>query len=690
MSSHFTLGLRSLRVAGLAIALLAAMCTPLLAQAPPSADTFVSSSTAKTNYGSAIALVVGQGTTSYVQFNVAGIPAGATISKATLRLYVDAVAKAGKFDVYQLNSSWAENTLTYNTPPPPLGLSVTSGPGVSITAASLNQFLLIDITALARGWVNGTIPNNGVALALTTGSSGSFSFDSKESLLTGNGPELEIAFTSGTGPQGPPGATGAQGLQGLTGATGATGSIGPMGLVGPQGPAGTNGINGTNGTGFDFRNAFDPTVIYASNDVVSYNGATYVAIAANGPSSSTPDVNSAWTIMAQQGATGAAGATGPAGANGTQGPQGSTGATGATGPQGAIGLTGATGPQGLQGFSGPTGPQGPQGATGPPGLAGTDPNSRMIFPIFFPGNLSGTWIGGQFVLDQAITVLRIAATAKTPTGTSCPAAVFRFTDGTKGQDLVLTPGQSWSDTGSIQLTFAAGATLQASLRTGSTCGANAAGADANLLVEYKVQAAGDSDTCPSPNKSCGTFCTNTALDPANCGSCGTTCTGGVACANGNCAGQTISCNTAADCPAEPNTTSPTCISNKCGYAACTVGFNDCDQNITNGCECVGGCLGSACAPLHSNGVGQTYTDAFALGTYTSVTATEAATAYETSVGSTGTSVSDGWQCGGTGPTFVCATDPTQNPVYCWGYSGSIAGRVSNGSCPFGVGISTWK
>lgn len=31
---------------------------PLLAQAPPSADTFVSSSTAKTNYGSAIALVV--------------------------------------------------------------------------------------------------------------------------------------------------------------------------------------------------------------------------------------------------------------------------------------------------------------------------------------------------------------------------------------------------------------------------------------------------------------------------------------------------------------------------------------------------------------------------------------------------------------------------------------------------------
>src|SRR5450631_2568747 len=235
---------------------LALLSLPLFAQAPPSADTFVSSSTAKTNYGSSIALVVGSGTTSYVRFNLAGIPAGASISKATLRLYVDAVAKNGTFDVYQLNSSWAENTLTYNTPPPPLGLSVTNGTGVSITTASWNQFLLIDITALAQGWVNGTIPNNGVALALTSGSSGSFSFDSKESLLTGNGPELEIALNSGTGPQGP---------------------LGPMGLTGAQGLQGVAGPQGAAGTGFNFRAAFDNTASYAANDVVSYNGSSYVA-----------------------------------------------------------------------------------------------------------------------------------------------------------------------------------------------------------------------------------------------------------------------------------------------------------------------------------------------------------------------------------------------------------------------------
>jgi hypothetical protein len=103
----------------LVFVLLALMSLPLLAQAPPSGDTFVSSSYAKTNFGSSIALVVQPGATTFIQFNLSGVPAGASVSKATLRLYVDAVAKSGSFDVYQLNNSWNENTLTYNTPPPP-------------------------------------------------------------------------------------------------------------------------------------------------------------------------------------------------------------------------------------------------------------------------------------------------------------------------------------------------------------------------------------------------------------------------------------------------------------------------------------------------------------------------------------------------------------------------------------------
>jgi hypothetical protein len=219
----------------------------LLAQAPPSADTFVSSSTPKINYGPSFALIVGQGSTTYVQFNLAGTPTGASISKATLRLYVDAVAKSGTFDVYQLNNGWSENTLTYNTPPPALGVSATGGHPVSISSSSWNQFLLIDITSLVQGWIGGTIANHGVALALTSGSTGSFSFDSKESLLTGNGPELDIILSNGAGPQGPAGPIGPVGPQGATGAAGAPGQQGTAGPTGPVGPQGISGIAGPAG-----------------------------------------------------------------------------------------------------------------------------------------------------------------------------------------------------------------------------------------------------------------------------------------------------------------------------------------------------------------------------------------------------------------------------------------------------------
>jgi len=202
-----------------------ALCTVTApAQAtPPSADTFVSSTFPRTNYGSSIILVVQSGANAYLQFNLSTLPGGVTVSKATLRLYVDAVSRSGNFDVYQLNSNWNENTLTYSTPPPALGASATGGNPISISSASLNQFLLIDITPLVQGWVSGSITNNGVALALT-GSSGSFSFDSKESLLTGNGPELEIVLN---GPAGPPGQPGPQGPQGSQGEQGPPGPVLP-------------------------------------------------------------------------------------------------------------------------------------------------------------------------------------------------------------------------------------------------------------------------------------------------------------------------------------------------------------------------------------------------------------------------------------------------------------------------------
>lgn len=228
-------------------------------QAPPSADTYVTNAGvgspintglftfANTNFGNGIALRVATNATGYVQFNLSAVPAGSFVSKATLRLYVNAVIAAGSFDVYEVNGRWDENTLTYNTQPLPLGVSATRALPITVDTTSRNQFLLIDITALVRRWVSGKDPNNGVALVLTSGA-GNFAFDSKENPLTSNGPELEIALNNAgpAGLQGPPGPQGQQGPVGLQGFQGMQGNQGPTGVQGLKGDQGvpSAGVNG--------------------------------------------------------------------------------------------------------------------------------------------------------------------------------------------------------------------------------------------------------------------------------------------------------------------------------------------------------------------------------------------------------------------------------------------------------------
>ena len=202
----------------------AAISVPVKAQqAPPNADAFAVAATPKSNYGPSPLLPVTSGATSFIQFNLSGVPANATVSKATVRLYVDAVTGSGAFDLYELDTPWTEGSLNFANAPTP-GLSATGAKPVSISSANCNQFVLVDITTLVQEWLNGTVANHGIAIKLTS-PGGGFSFDSKESLLTSHEPELEVTLAT----------AGAAGPQGVAGATG------PAGPQGPQGPQGLPG-----------------------------------------------------------------------------------------------------------------------------------------------------------------------------------------------------------------------------------------------------------------------------------------------------------------------------------------------------------------------------------------------------------------------------------------------------------------
>ena len=109
-------------------AVLLVLCTSLpgFAQAPPSADTYVTSAEPSANFGNSQWLPVQSGTSSYIRLNLGALPSNAPIAKATLRLYVNAVAAAGSFDVYQVEGGWSEKGLSFQNAPP-LRQSATGG-----------------------------------------------------------------------------------------------------------------------------------------------------------------------------------------------------------------------------------------------------------------------------------------------------------------------------------------------------------------------------------------------------------------------------------------------------------------------------------------------------------------------------------------------------------------------------------
>jgi len=219
----------------LTLFLLVALLTTAHAQLTPSSDAYTNSATPTKNYGSTTLLDVdGASQITYIQFNLASIPSGASISQATLKLYVNSVTTAGSFNVDYVNGTWSEGTVDWNNAPP-LGTAIASS--VPVVTADKNQYLLINVTSALQAWLNGSETNNGIAL-VANGST-NLTFDSKENTSTSHPAELDVVFAGGDGT--------------ITGVNTAAGS----GLVG-GGTSGTLNLSLTNSC--------------AANQILQWNG----------------------------------------------------------------------------------------------------------------------------------------------------------------------------------------------------------------------------------------------------------------------------------------------------------------------------------------------------------------------------------------------------------------------------------
>jgi hypothetical protein len=124
-------------------------------------DAYVSSAHPATNYGGLTNLYLCNGDIALVQFDLASLPAGTTasqISRATLRALVTRINTAGAVSVQPVTSSWAEPAVTDATIPS-LGQALAW-----FEPTSMQQFVVIDITAIVQGWVTTPSSNHGIAL----------------------------------------------------------------------------------------------------------------------------------------------------------------------------------------------------------------------------------------------------------------------------------------------------------------------------------------------------------------------------------------------------------------------------------------------------------------------------------------------------------------------------------------------
>jgi hypothetical protein len=195
MHVRFSLARKCNLAAALVLVLLAA--TVAHAQLTPSQDSYTNTADPTTNYGSSKLLDVESSQTTYVQFNLSSIPSGYTgadVTKATLKLYVNTVTKAGSFNVDYVNGTWSESTITASTAP---ALGTTIAASVPLTTADKNQYVLIDITSAVQAWLNGSPADDGIALV--GNSPVDATFDSKENTTTSHPPELDIVFAGGGG-----------------------------------------------------------------------------------------------------------------------------------------------------------------------------------------------------------------------------------------------------------------------------------------------------------------------------------------------------------------------------------------------------------------------------------------------------------------------------------------------------------
>jgi len=187
------------------------------------ADTYISNfGDQTTNYGTSGVLAIRSNDfrAALVRFDVSAIPPNATVDAAALDLYVDSQSNANplRVAIYRMNRSWQETEATWLTATlgtawaawgandAPADRAATAA--VTFTMSAANTWYTVDITTLARQWVQDGASNYGLVLRGDAGSSVEYRVRSSDTLAAVFGPKLTVHYSIPSGPTPTPTHTG--------------------------------------------------------------------------------------------------------------------------------------------------------------------------------------------------------------------------------------------------------------------------------------------------------------------------------------------------------------------------------------------------------------------------------------------------------------------------------------------------
>ncbi len=135
----------------------------------PSQDTFIDENNPNSNYGGDNKLKIearaGRRQRPMIQWSLATcIPAGAIVTSADMRFYVDKKFTNHTVDIYRITAAWLDTTATWNNTG---GGNYNATSWGSFIPTTQKTYEVVPVTNLVQGWLAGLFPNHGVILVPT-------------------------------------------------------------------------------------------------------------------------------------------------------------------------------------------------------------------------------------------------------------------------------------------------------------------------------------------------------------------------------------------------------------------------------------------------------------------------------------------------------------------------------------------